>query len=107
MPSKYKDLFIMSGVVEGVSIAQVRSRLRYEIKKEMSHVYLEEVIVWNNSKMFGCQAQMFHFKSFEQSLQAKNVEWWNIIQTFILRTPLKWEQHWATILSDHCGCPIS
>lgn len=43
MPSKYKDLFIMSGVVEGVSIAQVRSRLRYEIKKVMSHAYLEDL----------------------------------------------------------------
>lgn len=43
MPSKYKDLFIMSGVVEGVSIARVTSRLRYEIKKVMSHAYLEDL----------------------------------------------------------------
>ena len=43
MPSKYKDLFIMSRVVEGVSIAQVRSRPRNEIKKVMSHAYLEDL----------------------------------------------------------------
>ena len=90
-----------------MTIFLLKGRLVSEIEKEMSLVYLEEVIVWNNFKMFGCQAQMFHFKYFEQSLQAKNVEWWNIIQTFIFRTPLKWEQHWATILSDHCGGPIS
>lgn len=34
-------------------------------------VYFEEVVVWNNFKMFGCQAQMFHFKSLEQSLMQK------------------------------------
>ena len=33
----------MSGVVEGVSIARVTSRLRYEIKKVMSHAYLEDL----------------------------------------------------------------
>ena len=43
MPSKYKDLFIMSRVVEGVSIARVRSRPRNEIKKVMSHAYLEDL----------------------------------------------------------------
>lgn len=48
-----------------------KSRLISEIEKEMSHVYFEEVVVWNNFKMFGCQAQMFHFKSLEQSLMQK------------------------------------
>ena len=40
---KYKNLFIMSGFAENecMTIARFRSGLRYEIKKEMSHCYLE------------------------------------------------------------------
>lgn len=40
---KYKNLFIMSRFAENecMTIARFRSGLRYEIKMEMSHCYLE------------------------------------------------------------------
>ena len=41
----YKELFIKSGVIksERMTIAPFKSGQRYEIEKEMSHIYLEDL----------------------------------------------------------------